>query len=301
MLSESIPSRGAGTPPIAPLLYAQGKRVSGGGLAAGGALIALAAIARAFLPAALPSDLVAFAGVVIGAWYGGPQGGTTVAIAAAAARLVVDVLMSADPIGVPVAGAALTFALSMLAARALPAARKALERERETAITDPLTGLGNRRFFREIAGVELNRTRRYKRPLVLVYVDVDGFDGINDRVGYAEGDLLLSRIAATMTAGLRTSDVVARIAADEFAILLPETPGEGGRVVVEKLLARIAQDMTASGDEITFSIAGVGYEDGPVTLEAVLRQADAIMSGIKERGGDAVLFEEYAHPAVTLI
>jgi diguanylate cyclase (GGDEF)-like protein len=301
MLSESIPSRGTGAPPIAPLLYAQGRRVSGGGLAVAGALIALASIARAFLPAALPSDLVAFAAVAIAAWYGGRQIGTSVALAAAVARFGVDVIVSTDPIGVPVAGVALTFALAMVVARALPAARKALERERETAITDPLTGLGNRRFFREIAGVELNRTRRYKRPLVLVYVDVDGFDAINDRVGYAEGDLLLSRIAATMTAGLRTSDVVARIAADEFAILLPETPGDGGRVVVDKLLGRIAQDMAASGDDITFSIAGVGYDEGPVTLEAVLRQADAIMSGLKQRGGGAVLFEQYAHPAVTMI
>jgi len=91
------------------------------------------------------------------------------------------------------------------------------------AVTDPLTGLYNRRLFGESFEKELNRSRRYGSPLGLVILDLHRFKEVNDKHGHPRGDDVLRAAAATLKRSLRTSDSAFRIGGDEFALLLPQT------------------------------------------------------------------------------
>ena len=92
-----------------------------------------------------------------------------------------------------------------------------------SAVTDPLTGLYNRRLFNETFDKELNRARRYAHPLSLVTLDLHRFKEVNDKHGHPKGDQVLHATAATLRKALRTSDSAFRIGGDEFALLLPQT------------------------------------------------------------------------------
>jgi len=92
-----------------------------------------------------------------------------------------------------------------------------------SAVTDPLTGLYNRRLFNEAFDKELNRARRYAHPLSLVILDLHRFKEVNDKYGHPRGDEVLHAAAATLRKALRTSDFAFRIGGDEFALLLPQT------------------------------------------------------------------------------
>ena len=92
-----------------------------------------------------------------------------------------------------------------------------------SAVTDPLTGLYNRRLFAEAFEKELNRARRYGLPLGLVILDLHRFKEVNDKYGHPRGDDVLRAAAATLRRALRTSDSAFRIGGDEFALLLPQT------------------------------------------------------------------------------
>jgi len=91
------------------------------------------------------------------------------------------------------------------------------------AVTDPLTGLYNRRLFTETFEKELNRARRYGAPLGLVILDLHRFKEVNDKHGHTRGDDVLRATASTLRKALRTSDSAFRIGGDEFALLLPQT------------------------------------------------------------------------------
>jgi len=91
------------------------------------------------------------------------------------------------------------------------------------AVTDPLTGLYNRRLFAESFEKELNRARRYGMPLGIVIVDLHRFKEVNDKYGHPRGDEVLRAAAATLQKSLRTSDSAFRIGGDEFSLLLPQT------------------------------------------------------------------------------
>jgi diguanylate cyclase (GGDEF)-like protein len=98
-----------------------------------------------------------------------------------------------------------------------------LKRIRLSAVTDPLTGLYNRRLFAESFEKELNRARRYGLPLGIVILDLHRFKEVNDKYGHPRGDDVLRAAAATLQRALRTSDSAFRIGGDEFAVLLPQT------------------------------------------------------------------------------
>ena len=91
------------------------------------------------------------------------------------------------------------------------------------AVTDPLTGLYNRRLFTETFDKEINRARRYAHPLSLVILDLHRFKEVNDKHGHPRGDEVLQAAATTLRKTLRTSDSAFRIGGDEFALILPQT------------------------------------------------------------------------------
>ncbi|MDB4930861.1 MAG: hypothetical protein JWM10_3345, partial [Myxococcaceae bacterium] len=172
----------------------------------------------------------------------------------------------------------------------------ALQRQRELqeeltrlASTDALTGLRNRRAMQELGGREIARSRRTRRGLAVMMVDVDHFKRINDGHGHAAGDEVLAELARRLVANVRTVDLVARWGGEEFCVLLVETDTEGARITAERLGRATAQRpfQTAAGAiDVTLSIGISGLREGDEALAAVMGRADAALYAAKKEGRD---------------
>jgi diguanylate cyclase (GGDEF)-like protein len=146
----------------------------------------------------------------------------------------------------------------------------------DRARRDPLTGLLNHQAFSEELELELERARRYRRDLAVVYCDVDSFKEVNDTLGHLEGDRVLERIAVSLHDTTRASDVTGRLGGDEFAVCLVETDLESGHAFLERLERHVAQLGETGVLPRTVALsAGVAHfpTDG-ATAEELLRRAD---------------------------
>src|ERR1700730_2650235 len=146
------------------------------------------------------------------------------------------------------------------------------------AVTDPLTGLYNRRLFSETFEKELNRGRRYGSPLGLVVLDLHRFKEVNDKHGHPRGDEVLRAAAATLKKALRTSDSAFRIGGDEFALILPQTDAEQALALsrrVETVFAEMLQPLQL--------IVGVSMDHGVATFPQDGEQADQLIRVADER------------------
>ena len=140
----------------------------------------------------------------------------------------------------------------------------ARERLATQALTDPLTGLANRRAFDQRLAEETERALRHGRELSLMLVDVDHFKAINDRFGHATGDRVLVNLARDMQAVMRQGDLLARIGGDEMAMILGDCPPEQAEDVAHRMLAAIVEDTSLSQRHgVTLSIGVAGLIAGP--------------------------------------
>ena len=155
------------------------------------------------------------------------------------------------------------------------------------ANTDVLSGLANRRFFVEQLEREFARAKRYRRPLTLLYLDLDDFKSINDRFGHAVGDDVISSLSLSMRAVLRSTDLLARIGGDEFAVLLPETTIKGGVGVTQKL-KRALIAFTSRPDcvitSLTFSAGLAQFRFEDESIDDLLARADHAQYKAKDAG-----------------
>jgi diguanylate cyclase (GGDEF)-like protein len=120
------------------------------------------------------------------------------------------------------------------------------ELEAKESRTDALTGLLNRRAYEERRVIEAARSARYGHPLALGIFDLDGFKSVNDRLGHPAGDRVLQGVAKVIDSSRLTDDAF-RIGGDEFAVLMPETPLEGGKIAGERLVDAIAEARLGDG------------------------------------------------------
>lgn len=159
------------------------------------------------------------------------------------------------------------------------------------AATDPLTGLYNRRVFMERLDGELTRFRRYDRAATAILLDVDRFKAVNDTHGHEFGDQVLIGLARLLKDGVRDGvDLPARLGGEEFAVLLPDTTGDDGAVLAERLRAGFAAlgFATPSGAEFysaSFGVAELGPGDDVTSL---LRRADEALYRAKGHGRNQV-------------
>lgn len=146
------------------------------------------------------------------------------------------------------------------------------------AVTDPLTGLYNRRLFGESFEKELNRARRYGQPLGLVVLDLHRFKEVNDKHGHPRGDEVLRATAATLKKALRTSDSAFRIGGDEFALLLPQTDAPQA-LALSRRVETVFVDMVKPL-QLTVS---VGMDHGVAIFPQDAEQADQLIRVADER------------------
>jgi diguanylate cyclase (GGDEF)-like protein len=174
------------------------------------------------------------------------------------------------------------------------AIRYAIERKRSEvelahqALHDPLTGLPNRALFGDRLTVALDRSRRTGAPLAVLFLDVDSFKRINDSMGHASGDRLLTALADRFREMLRPMDTVARFGGDEFTFLFEEIESEHEAVLIAERITRSANQPLMVGDgeiSVPVSIGIAMVTDPSVAPEHVIRDADAAMYRAKELGG----------------
>lgn len=152
---------------------------------------------------------------------------------------------------------------------------------------DALTGLFNRRRFQEELGRQLAEARRYGTHGALMFIDLDGFKHVNDRLGHEAGDDLLVSVAGILQGQLRETDTLARLGGDEFAILLPQADPEQARMAAERILQAFGdQHMVVFGQliDITASIGIALFPEHGTMVEQLLSHADRAMYQAKENG-----------------
>jgi diguanylate cyclase (GGDEF)-like protein len=153
------------------------------------------------------------------------------------------------------------------------------ETETRHSRRDALTGLPNRRAFEERLPTELARAARSGQPLALVLLDLDGFKGVNDRLGHPAGDEVLREVARILDES-RTADDCFRIGGDEFAILMPETEAIHARTAAERVASEIRSAQLGDGAiGASYGIAASTNRDSEVLFAA----ADRVLLAAKDR------------------
>ena len=169
---------------------------------------------------------------------------------------------------------------------------KRLEAElKRLASVDDLTGLWNRRDFMQAAQNEMERAKRYGRVFSYITLDIDHFKRINDTYGHAAGDMALQRLAKTIQAGTRSTDIAGRMGGEEFGILLPDTGLERAGQLAERLRAGIEETaMPCEGNTIflTASFGVSAYENGPEGLPGLMARADQALYEAKAGGRNRI-------------
>jgi diguanylate cyclase (GGDEF)-like protein len=157
------------------------------------------------------------------------------------------------------------------------------------SITDPLTGLHNRRYLEARLPEELSRSKRYNYPLSFMMIDIDDFKIYNDLNGHQAGDRALEMIAQALRAALRKVDVASRYGGEEFSILLPQTSLEEAGVIADRIRRRIMSTKFPHGSSqplgmVTASIGLSSFSPALNSAEAIVRAADRALYHAKGHG-----------------
>ncbi|MBB2945960.1 diguanylate cyclase (GGDEF)-like protein [Actinoplanes lutulentus] len=175
------------------------------------------------------------------------------------------------------------------------------EEAQRLSLTDPLTGLWNYRYLREVLRREVERASRFGRMLTVLVLDLDHFKDVNDTYGHTAGDLVLGEFARRIRIGLREVDVAFRQGGEEFVVLLPETDAYGGVIVAERLGAAVREwpvpiDPRRPGLDdrvsITVSIGIAVFPEHGNTAQEVLDAADEALYAAKNAGRDTYRLAE---------
>jgi diguanylate cyclase (GGDEF)-like protein len=179
--------------------------------------------------------------------------------------------------------------------------RACLQRD---GLTDPLTGVANRRFFERRMQEEVSLWQRHGGQLACLLTDLDHFKQINDHHGHEAGDAVLQHVASLLSEGLRASDVLARCGGEEFALLLPATSLQRAQEIAERLRVRVNQSRSGNRPAVTISIgvatlqpAQRGRLEDPRAW--LLRRADEMLYRAKAQGRDCVVVDSAGSVATT--
>lgn len=226
--------------------------------------------------------------VLLATWFAGLVWGIALLVASMALRLLAEIGMT-DASVLELLGSQGSFVvvagIMMVAFWHLQQTQRELQ---HMAIHDPLTRVLNARAFSDRLTQELHRNRRYRRPVSLLYLDLDNFKELNDSRGHQTGDTVLRLVADAMRMAVRETDIVGRMGGDEFAVLMPETDGTLADSVAQRLAEGIKGAFPAA-PAVTASIGVVSFDDTAATSDEVLGRADQAMYEAKRTGKDRVI------------
>ncbi|HEY2982093.1 MAG TPA: GGDEF domain-containing protein, partial [Anaerolineales bacterium] len=229
------------------------------------------------------------------AWTVGQKAGVFISFAGAIVWLAANLLagqLYSGPL-IPFWNMLMRLGIFLLATLLLVNLRRVFEVERDLARTDFLTSALNSRAFTEAANIELQRSRRYERPLTAAYIDLDDFKLINDRFGHSVGDTLLKTVARVLSRNLRVPDMIARLGGDEFVLLLPETGSKQAQALVSRLQKLLQAELAGGSFDVTFSIGVITFRTYPADLDELLGAADQAMYSVKNNSKNGIEFTVY--------
>jgi diguanylate cyclase (GGDEF)-like protein len=167
-----------------------------------------------------------------------------------------------------------------------------LRRAEALSVTDDLTKLYNSRYLNSVLRREAKRASRSGRPLSLLFIDLDGFKGVNDAHGHLSGSRALVEAAAVIRGSARETDVVARFGGDEFALILPDTGGDGAFSVGERIRERIAAHVFLAVDgfnmRLTCSVGVATMPNSAISADELVQAADQAMYAVKAAGKNGI-------------
>ncbi len=159
------------------------------------------------------------------------------------------------------------------------------------AVTDPLTGVFNRRGFFQNGQREWERSHRYRRSLSIIYMDIDEFKSINDAFGHSAGDQVLQTVVERSCRHLRQVDLMGRLGGDEFGILLPETDLPHAGSIAERIRLEVTQapiQVKRKKLAITTTLGVTEAKPDISNLESLLARADQALYTAKQNGRNQV-------------
>jgi len=164
------------------------------------------------------------------------------------------------------------------------------------ALTDPLTGLYNRRYFEVHLQKLLQKNQQTKKSMAVLMMDIDHFKSINDTHGHGVGDEILKIFAGRLKDSLRSFDLVARLGGEEFVVILPDISNDMAYYIAERLRRMIAEEPFACSAEggkvnVTTSIGATIVTDTNLSPEEVLKRADDALYEAKEGGRNSTVYE----------
>ncbi|HEX6739636.1 MAG TPA: sensor domain-containing diguanylate cyclase [Vicinamibacteria bacterium] len=166
------------------------------------------------------------------------------------------------------------------------------QRTEQLTITDDLTKLFNSRYLNVYIGREIKRCKRHGIPLSIIFLDLDGFKGVNDQYGHLAGSRTLTEVGGILAEAVRESDILARYGGDEFVVVLPETPPAGALVIAERIRKAVAGHafLKDQGVEarISASFGIASYPDHALTPEGLIQKADQAMYRVKEKDKNGI-------------
>ncbi len=226
--------------------------------------------------------------IFIAAWFIGGWAGIVVSFASSLSWGLVDLKTGDHSPAILYLDTLLRLIFFMAVSLLISFLHDAFEREKNSAHTDFLTGLPNRRTFLERMSTEIERAKRYNRALTIAYIDLDNFKTLNDRYGHAVGDEALQKIAARLRQNIRASDFVARMGGDEFLLYLPETNSSQAMSSLTHLQTSLNEVTQSQKLPITFSIGAVTYDIPNCSPNEMIKAADRIMYSAKNAGKNMI-------------
>ena len=169
--------------------------------------------------------------------------------------------------------------------------REHLEEQRQKALLDPLTGLPNRAGWSERLGLEMARWQRYGGELLLAVLDIDHFKRVNDGYGHLAGDKVLKIVAGELSKRMRKTDFIARFGGEEFVLLIPSTPLEGGRHLLQTLLEGVQQcPFHFRGERVTITLSAglTAFASDDEGSDKVFERADQALYRAKSGGRNRI-------------
>ena len=228
--------------------------------------------------------------VLLVTWTDGLIWGIVFGVASIALRetVALDQMPLDTPLPWRIANAGAYVAVLAVAIAGLRNLRRSQTQLAQLVIQDQLTNVLNARAFADRLGEELDRNRRYPRPLALLYMDLDNFKIINDTHGHQTGDAVLRLVADAMRSSVRHSDIVGRLGGDEFAVLMPETDAQVADAAAKRLVAGL-RNVFKGTPNVTASIGVVSCTATDASTDDLLRRADQAMYDAKKMGKDRVV------------